>query len=87
MKINENAYMNGYNREALLNCYIGFNAPELVDAFETDSEAGMYSADFENSDGGKSNAEAMSDIIVSLVENEEKLFDFVRFHGDEIEWD
>lgn len=86
-KINENAFMNGYNWEALLNCYIELNAPELAGTFETDSEAGMYSADFENSDEGKSNAEAMSEIIVSLIENEEKLFDFVRSHGDEIEWD
>ena len=28
-EIDENAYMNGYNREAVLNCYIGKNAPEL----------------------------------------------------------
>ena len=86
-EIDENAYMNGYNWEALINCYIELNASELVDTFETDSEAGMYSADFEDSDEGNANAEALAKIIMSLVENKETLFDFVRSHGDEIEWD
>lgn len=87
VEIEENAYMNGYNWEALLDCYIELNAPELIDTFETDSEAGMYSAIFEDSDDGNANAEALAKIIISLVENKETLFDFVRSHGDEIVWD
>lgn len=86
-EINENAYMNGYNWEALLNFYIEQNAPELSDTFESDPEAGMYAAYFEDSPEGEENAEALAKVIVSLVENEEKLFDFVREFGDEIEWD
>ena len=86
-EINENAYMNGYNWEALLNFYIEQNAPELSDTFEADPEAGMYAAYFEDSPEGEKNAEALAKVIVSLVENEERLFDFVRECGDEIEWD
>lgn len=86
-EINENAYMNGYNWEALLNCYIMNYVPELEDTFETDPEAGMYAAYFGVSDEDKANAKLLADTIVSLVENKEKLFDFVREYGDEIEWD
>ena len=86
-KINENAYMNGYNWEALLNCYVEHNCPELFDSFEPDSEAGMYAATFESSPEGEKKADILAGIIELLVENEEKLFDFVREHGDEIEWD
>ena len=86
-EIDENAYMNGYNWEALLNCYIENNAPELLDTFETDSEAGLYAAYFENTGEGKTNAETLAEIITSLTENTEKLFDFVREYGGEIEWD
>lgn len=86
-EINENAYMNGYNWEALLNCYIENYAPDLVDTYDTDSEAGMYSAVFNNDADGEADAQAMADIIISLIENENKLFDFVNEYGDEIEWD
>lgn len=85
--INENAYMNGYNWEALLNCYIANYAPDLSDTYDTDSEAGMYSAIFENNADGKAAAQAMAEIIISLIENENKLYDFVREYGEEIEWD
>ncbi len=85
--MNENAYMNGYNWEALLNCYIEHNCLELLETFETDSEAGMYSAIFEPSAKGEKMAEKLAETIELLVENEEKLFDFVREYGNEIEWD
>lgn len=84
---NENAYMNGYNWEALLNCYIEQNAPELSDTFDSDPEAGMYAAYFENSPEGEANAEKLAKLITSLVEDEEKLIEFVEEYGDDIEWD
>ncbi len=86
-EINENAYMNGENWGVLLDFYIEKNAPELIDTYEVDAEAGMYAASFENSPEGEKAAQAMADIIISLVENEDKLLDFVRKFGDEIEWD
>lgn len=86
-EIDENAYMNGYNWEILLNCYIENNDPELADTYDADPEADMFAAYFDDSPEGEENAKAMAELIISLVENEEKLFEFVRSHGDEIEWD
>lgn len=86
-EIDENAYMNGYNWEMLLNCYIENNAPELADTYDADPEADMFAAYFDDSPEGEENAKAMAELIISLVENQEKLFEFVRSHGDKIEWD
>ena len=41
---NADAYMNGYNWEMFLNKYLEYNAPEILDVIDPDSEAGMYSA-------------------------------------------
>ncbi len=86
-KINENAYMNGENWGILLDFYIEQNAPELTGTYEPDAEADMYAASFENSPDGEKAAQAMADIIISLVEDENKLIDFVSEFGEEIEWD
>ncbi len=63
------------------------NAPELINTYEVDAEAGMYAATFENSPEGEKAAQAMAEMIISLVEHEDKLIDFVSEFGDEIEWD
>lgn len=86
-EINENAYMNGENWGVLLDFYIEKNAPELIDTYEVDAEVGMYAASFENSPEGEKAAQAMADIIISLIDNEDMLIDFVSEFGDEIEWD
>ncbi len=86
-EIDENAYMHGDNWRALLDCYIENYVPELSGTYDPDPEAGTFAAYFEDSPEGEKNAEAMAEIIISLVEDEEKLFDFVRTHSDEIEWD
>lgn len=86
-EVNEFVYMNGADWGVLLDFYIEKNAPELIDTYEVDAAAGIYGAAFENSPEGEKAAQAMADIIISLVENEDKLLDFVREFGDEIEWD
>lgn len=86
-EINENAYMNGENWGILLDFYIEQNVPELIGTFETDTEADMYAAMFENSPEGEKAAHSMADIIISLIEDENKLIDFVSKFGGEIEWD
>ena len=85
-QINENAYMNGENWAALIECYLENNAPEILEGYESDPEAGMYAAYFEGDDAAE-NAEKLAEIIDDLVSNKEELFDFVREHGEEIEWD
>ena len=47
----------------------------------------MYAAYFEKSEDGANAANAMVNIIKSLIENKESLFAFVREYGDEIDWD
>ena len=86
-EICEDAYMNGYNWEALLNYYLKNNAPELLEGLETDPEAGMYAAFYELSPENEKKAEKFAGLITHLVENEEELYSLVRDHGDEIEWD
>lgn len=87
-EINEEAYMNGYNWEALLNCYFGKNASELLEGFNADSEAEMYAGYYnEVSDENREKASRFAKIIEDLVEEEEKLYQFVRECGKEIEWD
>ena len=86
-EICEDAYMNGYNWEALLNFYLENNAPELLDGMNTDPEAGMYVAYYDLSSENEKKAEKFAGIITHLVENEQELYSLVRDHGDEIEWD
>lgn len=85
--ISEDAYMNGYNWEAFLNFYLKKNHPELCDGMESDPEAGMYAAYYELNDSNKDKAKSFSNIIVDLIENEEKIYDVVKAHSEEIEWD
>ena len=85
--INANAYMNGYNWQALLDCYITKFAPGLAFDFEADSEADMFAAYFEKSEEGARNAMTLVNIIKSLIEDKQKLFRFVSEYGDEVDWD
>jgi len=85
--INEYAYMNGYNWEAFLNFYLEKNHPEICDGMESDPEAGMYAAYYDLSDTNKEKAKDFSNIIVNLIENEDKIYDLVKAHSEEIEWD
>lgn len=83
----EDAYMNGYNWDALINCYLSENAPELLDGLDADPEAGSYSEYYSGTDDNEGRAKRLADIIISLVSDEKKLFDFLRTHADDIEWD
>jgi hypothetical protein len=85
--VNENAYMNGYNWEAFFNYYLPKYAPDIIEGMETDPEAGMYVADYTLTPENEAKAEKFRNIIIGLVENEEKLYRIVREEGDEIEWD
>lgn len=85
--LNELAYMNGYNWEAVLNYYISKVDQDLAKHIQHDPEAGMYSAYFELTPENEARAIRLKDIIIDLVQNEEKLYKLVAAHGDEIEWD
>ncbi len=86
-EIDENAYMNGYNWEAFFNCYLQKNAPDILDGMESDPEAGMYAAYYTLSSENKQKAARFAEIICDLIENEDKIYDFLRRYGEDIEWD
>lgn len=86
-EINEDAYMNGYNWDAFFNYYLSQKAPDILDAMESDPEAGSYAVYFEDTKENELKAKRLADIIISLIEDEEEIYKIVRDKGDEIEWD
>ena len=84
---NEDAYMNGYNWEALFRYYLEQNDPDILTDMKTDPEAGMYVAYWPLTVENEARAKRFEDIIRALAENEEALCRLVREHGSEIEWD
>jgi len=86
-ELNECAYMNGYNWEALLNYYLKENYPHVCEGMQSDPEAGMYSADYELNSENEKKAGELYNIIVDLIENPEKLYSLVKNDPEEIEWD
>jgi len=86
-EINEQAYMNGYNWEVLLQYYVNKNYPKLSEHLEHDPEAGMYVGYFKNTPKNEERANTFKEIITDLVENEEKLYGLVRNEGGNIDWD
>ena len=81
------AYMNGYNWDALLRYYLEKNAPEILEGMDPDPEAGMYEAHWPLTPENEAKAKRFEDIIRSLIENEEELCRIVKEEGSGIEWD
>jgi hypothetical protein len=86
-ELNENAYMNGYNWEAFFNYYLPKYHPEVCLDMQTDSEAGMYVAYYRLNIENEKRAEKFVEIIIDLIENENKLYKIIQNEGDAIEWD
>lgn len=85
-EINEAAYMNGYNWDALIRHYLKNNAPDILEAMDTDPEAGLYDAYFKESDANRDKAKRLADMLTSLIDNEQELCRIVREEGDKINW-
>ena len=83
----EDAYMNGYNWEALLRYYLEKNAPDILAGMDPDPEADMYEAHWPLTPENEAKAKRFEEIIRSLVEHEEELCRLVQEEGGEIEWD
>jgi hypothetical protein len=86
-EINDQAYMNGYNWDALFNYYLAKHAPEVLEGLDPNPEAGSYVGIYEASPENEAKAQKFAEIICSLIENEEELYRLVREEGDEVEWD
>ena len=86
-KINENAYMNGYNWEAFFDYYLSKYAPDISENMESDPEAGMYAIYYALSPENEARAEKFVKAIRNLIEDEEELYRIIREEGSKIEWD
>jgi hypothetical protein len=83
----EKAYMNGPNWEAFFNHYLSKNHPALLQGMDTDSEAGMYYAIYNFSLLNIRKVEEFAVIIEDLIENENKIYAFLKSEGKNIQWD
>ncbi len=83
----EDAYMNGYNWDALLSFYLRKKMRSLLTGMESDPEAGLYAAYYDDNEENLPRAQALADLIAELVEDGDELIEFVEEFGDEIEWD
>lgn len=63
-KINEDAYMNGYNWDAFLNYYLSKNNGELLEGLEPAPEAGSYFAHYKLTTEDEKKAKRFLNIIV-----------------------
>ncbi len=83
----EQAYMNGYNWDALIKYYIGKHDPELMTQVNTDPEAGMFSAYTTFSDQNLALMKLFEEHVRKMVSNENLLMQFIEENENEIEWD
>ena len=81
------AYMNGYNWDALLRYYLEKHAPDILEGMDPDPEADMYEAHWPLTPENEAKAKRFEEMIRSLVEHEEELCRLVQEEGGEIEWD
>jgi hypothetical protein len=85
--LNEQADMNGYNWEALLNYYLDEKYPAVAGGMGTDANAGKYTAYYKLNPQNEQKAAQLAAIIESLIENEPELYDIVKNNSDEIDWE
>ncbi|MEL6341047.1 MAG: Imm51 family immunity protein [Myxococcota bacterium] len=81
------AYMNGYNWEAVIRRYLEVHAPHLLEGLDSDPEAGSYAAYYTPSPENRVRAEELMSMLLRLVEEKDVLFDFVQREVEAIEWD
>jgi hypothetical protein len=83
----EDAYMNGYNWDALIRFYMASIDPNLMEEVETDPEAGMFSAYMSYSPENLVKMKRFKSHILTMLADEASLMEFIKEHYSEIEWD
>ncbi len=83
----EDAYMNGYNWDALIRFYVSRLDPELMDEIESDPDAGMYSAYLSHSPENLEKMKHFESHVRTMLSDEQALMAFIKQHYEEIEWD
>ncbi len=83
----EEAYMNGYNWDALIRFYVATVDPDLMDEVGTDPEAGMFAAYLSYSPENLAKMRRFESHVRKMLADEKALIAFIEEHRDEIEWD
>ncbi len=83
----EEAYMNGYNWDAVISFYVGRKDPELMDEIGRDPEAGMYAAFMSYSPENLEKMKRFEQHVRDLLSDDEALLAFIEENRDQIEWD
>ena len=83
----DEAYMNGYNWDALIRFYVASIDPKLMDEVKSDPEAGMYSAYMSYSPENLEKMKRFESHVRAMLADETALMRFIEDHYDEIEWD
>lgn len=84
----ENAYMNGYNWEVLIDYDVKRIEPTLLSAIVPDPEAGLYAADMRGCN--PANLQTMKRFeahVRALLKDEQTVTSFIEKHYKDIEWD
>ena len=81
------AYMNGYNWDALIRHYVASVDPALMNEIETDPEAGMFSAYVSLTPENLEKMKRFATHVRNLVADEAALMQFIETNVDRIEWD
>ena len=83
----EEAYMNGYNWDALIRFFVGRADAELMAEVETDPEAGMFSAYLSHSPENVAKMKRFEAHVRSMLQDEDALMALISENRDRIEWD
>ena len=83
----EEAYMNGYNWDAVIRFYVAKVDPQLSGEIATDPEAGMFSANMVFSPENLEKMKRFEAHVRKLLSDEVELFTLIEENRDQIEWD
>ena len=82
------SYLNGYGWAALIESYLENNYPELYEDYDSDSEVGGYVGRyFGNTKENWEKIRKVAEIVEDLIENEDKIYKYIKENGDDIFWD
>lgn len=87
-EINEEAYLNGYGWASLIESYLENNYPELFEDYNSDPEADGYVGYYlGNNEENWEKIRKVAEIVEDLIENEEKIYEYIEENGEDIFWD
>ena len=83
----DQAYMNGYNWDALITYYVNSVDSDLMAEINTDPEAGMFSAYIEYNQDNLYKMKRFEAHIRTMLSDEAILLKFITDNYEKIEWD